>query len=208
VTANSGDIVVDATFAQPTALPPGLDTQIAAIAVSGGGAATIAGAGSVSLNWIRNDVEAKIANIGNLNTDLSRYGGADIYAGGKLGVTANDSSTANSITGAISIAGRGAKGASGAVGASVSYTYLGGDPNDPTTTFNNKVHASIENITGTVRAGTIDVHANYQGEITNISVAGSAAGSFALGGSVSINNILNQTDAYITNAADVTSTTP
>src|SRR5262249_44094959 len=38
VSSATGDILVDATFAKPTQLPAGLDVQIAAMAVSGGGA--------------------------------------------------------------------------------------------------------------------------------------------------------------------------
>ncbi|MBS0263399.1 MAG: hypothetical protein JSS02_15765, partial [Planctomycetes bacterium] len=202
VMADTGNITVDATFAKPTALPPGLDTQIAALAVSGGGAQDIAGAGSVSLNWIHNEVTAKISNIGDLN-NTAVHNGADLFAGNALSVTASDTSTANSITGAISIAGVGAKGASGAIGASVSYTFLGGDPNDPLATGNNVVNASIEHIVGSVRAGTLDVHANYNGKITNITVAGAVAGSFALGGAISINRIRNASQAYITDATDI-----
>jgi hypothetical protein len=51
-----GDLIVTAEFAKPSSLPAGLDVQIAAMAVSGGGASDIAGAGSVSLNWIRKHV--------------------------------------------------------------------------------------------------------------------------------------------------------
>ena len=93
VIAVNGGITVDATFAAPTELPAGLDSQIAALAVSGAGGQDIAGAGSVSLNWIRNNVEAKISNIGDLNTDAGRRGGNEIFAAGKLAVTASDHST-------------------------------------------------------------------------------------------------------------------
>ena len=88
-----------ATFAKPTALPPGLDVQIAAMAVSGAGAGTGAFAGSLSLNWIDNTVEAKVSNIAAPQS---------ILAGGKLSVIASDSSTIDSLAGAVAIAGVGA----------------------------------------------------------------------------------------------------
>ena len=85
VMADTGDVVVSSVFAEASDhLPPGLDSQIAALAVSGGGAKDIAGAGSVSLNWIHNEVTAKIAKIGNLNTNAARHNGDDLFAGNKL----------------------------------------------------------------------------------------------------------------------------
>ena len=123
--SSGGPMLVSAAFAKPTALPPGLDVQIAAMAVSGAGAGTGAFAGSLSLNWIDNSVEAKVSNIA-----APQF----IFAGGPLGVIAADHSTIESLAGAIAIAGVGSKGASGAVGASVSFNYLGGDPSDPTST--------------------------------------------------------------------------
>nr|WP_293778378.1 DUF4347 domain-containing protein [uncultured Oxalicibacterium sp.] len=199
VKTTTGNITVDATFAKPTTLPTGLDVQIAAMAVSGGGAQSVAGAGSVALNWVRNSVTAKIANIGD---------GRQVKAGGKLSVLASDNSTINSLAGAVAISGIGASGGSGAIGASVAYNYLGGDPNDPTTTNNNIVRASIENVTGTgkVEAVSLEIGSLYNGQINNITVAGAAAGTFALGGSVSINRIRNTSEAYVLNAASVTTT--
>ena len=201
VTASTGDILVDATFAKPTSLPAGLDAQIAAMAVAGSGGPTFSGAGSVALNWIRNTVEAKISQ-GLAVTSLS--------ASGRLSVTASDNSTISALAGAISIAGVGAKGSAGAVGASVAYNYLGGDPNDPATTTNNVVRASIENVTGNIQASQVIVTATYNGQINNITVAGSGAGSssnsFALGGAVTINKIRNTTDAHISGSSSLTTT--
>ncbi len=198
--AATGSLTVDATFAKPDKLPPGLDVQIAAMAVSGGGAQSIGGAGSVALNWIRNHVTAKIANVTNLGA------GDEIGAAGTLTVSASDNSTINALAGAIAISGIGAEGASGAIGASVAYNYLGGDPNHPATTDNNVVTAAIENVTGSIQAGSLDVHAAYQGQINNITVAGAAAGTFALGGAVSINKIRNTSDAHITGSTSVATT--
>src|SRR5690606_37349151 len=52
VSASEGDITVQAEFAKPDILPSALDAQIYAVAVSGGGADSVAGAGSVALNFI------------------------------------------------------------------------------------------------------------------------------------------------------------
>ncbi|HEV3085266.1 MAG TPA: hypothetical protein VGY66_36260, partial [Gemmataceae bacterium] len=196
-TSATGNILVSATFARPAYLPAGLDVQIAAMAVDGSGAAVGAGAGSVALNWINNDVEAKIADIS---------ASENISAAGLLEVTASDHSTIDSLAGAVAIAGIGASAGSGAIGASIAYNYLGGDPNDPNTTNNNKVMAIIENCAGPITAGQVLVQAVYDGQINNITVAGAAAGTFALGGAVSINNIINRTEAHISGASNVTTT--
>ncbi|MEI8370631.1 MAG: Ig-like domain repeat protein [Planctomycetia bacterium] len=207
VKATTGGITVDATFAKPTALPAGLDTQIAALAVAGAGGGKFAGAGSAALNWIRNRVEAKVANITNLDTTP---GADEISAAGALSVKASDVSTINTLAGAVAIAGIGSSGAAGAVGASVAYNFLGGDPANPGSSTSNVVRAAIENVSGTVRAGTIDVFASSKSQINAITVAGAAASgqgtSLALGGSVSINQIRNSTTAVISNAAGVTAT--
>ena len=200
VAALSGDLTVSADFGKPTSLPAGLDAQIAAMAVSGGAGQNIGGAGSVSLNWVRNTVEAKIQNV------AESLDGDEIRAGDKLSVTAKDSSTINSLAGAVALAGIGAQSGSGAIGASIAYNYLGGDPNNPTSTNNNVVRATIENVAGTIRAGEAEVASTYLGEINNITVAGAAAGNFALGGSVSINFIRNVADAHVDNVAGLTTT--
>ncbi len=200
--SSGGDMLVSATFAKPTNLPAGLDVQIAAMAVSGAGAGTFAFAGSLSLNWIDNTVEAKVSNVA-----APQY----VLAGGKLSVIASDSSTIESLAGAVAIAGIGAEGASVAIGASVSFNYLGGDPNDPASKNHNLVRAAIENVTGSLKAGQIDVSSTYNGQIDNITVAGSAAVSpgtvaFAVGGAVSINLIHNTSDAHISGSPNITTT--
>ncbi len=202
-TASSGGaMMVSATFAQPTQLPAGLDVQIAAMAVSGAGAGQGAFAGSLSLNWINNTVQAEISNIA-----APQF----ILAGGKLSVIADDDSTIDSLAGAIAIAGVGASAASVAVGASISFNYLGGDPRNPSTTNNNVVRAAIDNVTGSLKAAQIDVSTTYTGEINNITVAGSAAVGagavqVAVGGAVSINIIRNTTDAHISGSPNISTT--
>ncbi len=204
-TASSGAaMLVYATFAKPTTLPAGLDVQVAAMAVSGAVAATgkVAFAGSLSLNWIDNTVEAEVSNIAS-----PQY----VLAGGKLSVLASDTSTIDSLAGAVAIVGVGTSAIAAAIGASIAFNYLGGDPNDPSSKNNNVVRAAIENVTGSLKAGQIDVNATYAGQINNITVAGSFAGgvgfaSVAVGGAVSINIIHNTTDAYISGSTGVTTT--
>jgi len=197
VVAKNGDILVDASFEEPTTLPPGLDSQIAALTLSGSVGSGISAAGSFSFNWIRNTVDAKISNIGDLNTDSTKYSGAEIYAGGTIGVTASDKSTSNSLAGGFSI------GADVGAGASVSYTYLGGDPGDPTVNDGNHVRALMENISGKVIADKIDVHADFNASIHDITVAGGVGGYFSLGAAVSINRIRMKTEAAITGSGEI-----
>ena len=176
VTSAAGDIDVDAEFVPSTNLPPVLNSQIAALAISGSGADTGAGAGSVTLNWIKNTVAATIENVGQLNPK-----GTAIQAAGAVRVTANDSSTIESLAGAIAIAGIGAEASSFAIGASVAYNYLGGDPSDPTNTDGNRVTATIENVTGGLSANQIVLQANNTASISNVTVAGSGAGIVLIG---------------------------
>ena len=201
--AATGGITVDAEFSKPTELPPCQNVQIAAMAVSAGTADSIAGAGSVAINWIRTTVAASISDIPNLDPTA---GADEISAGGALSITASDSSTIESLAGAFSLAGWGVSGASGAIGASVSYNVLGGDPRNSASQTVNSVRASLERIDGSVQAGSIDVHATHHGEISNVTVAGAAAGSFSLGGSVSINTVRIATEAVIADAVGVTTT--
>jgi len=201
VSSATGDIDVNAAFAPPTDFLPGLDVQIAAMAVSGSGAGTGAGAGSVTLNWIKNTVAATIENVGDLNPNTPA-----IEAAGDVNVTASNSATIDSLAGAIAIAGVGTEGVSGAVGASVAYDYLGGDPANPTNTDGNSVTAAIENVTGGIQATQILVQSGNTSQINNITVGGAGAGTFALGGAVSINTILDVTVAKISGTSGVVAT--
>ncbi len=202
--SSGGPMLVRATFAKPTELPAGLDVQIAAMAVSGAVTGTGFGAfaGSLSLNWIDNTVEATVSNIA-----APQY----ILAGGELSVLASDASTIDSLAGAIAIVGLGDSAIAAAAGVSVSFNYLGGDPNDPASTKHNVVRAAIENVTGSLKAGQIEVSTSYTGEINNITVAGSVAvgtelASVAVGGAVSINIIHDTSDAHISGSPNITTT--
>ncbi len=94
--------------------------------------------------------------------------------GGTLAVAASDTSTIDSLAGAIAIAGIGAEAESSAAGASVAYDYLGGDPNDPLNTDGNTVTAAIENVTGPITVGQLNLDASNSGIINNITLGGAA----------------------------------
>jgi hypothetical protein len=192
VSSTTGGIAITATFAAPTDLPGGLGDQIEALAVSGSGAGSASLAGSLSLNWIKNDVEAYITQIG---------AGQSVTAdAGTLDVAATDESSIESAAGTISGA------AAGAFGASLAYNYIGGDPSDTTATGMSKVLAYIRNaISGSVKANVIEVDATASPAINTLSVAGSAAGTFILGGSLSINFIRDDVEAFVLNSNGVDS---
>ena len=126
-------------------------------------------------------------------------GGAGLVdvGSGDVGVSAIDNSLIVAITGG----GSGAGGA--AVGAAVSTNKIAG-----------MTTAAIED--ATVRASTIDVHAgagerdvppdgdmDQDGHIVALSIGGSGAGGFALGGSVSVNQITRTTEAHMDRLVDL-----
>lgn len=199
VKSTSGDIVLDSRFAEPDDLPDGLDAQIASLAVSGvmSGSSIGTVAGSVALNWIRNTVESTISDV-----DAEQTGSDTIQAdAGAIRLHAADDSTINSVAGAEADTGDGA-----AIGASVSYNFLGGDPDDPDATGQNVVSAGIDSSSGAIQAGTIEIQATYTGTINNLTQAGSDAGNFALGGSIALNRIQNRAEAFIAESSNVSGT--
>ena len=203
VKATTGDIIVDASIGKAAVLPPldtdvAVDAQIWSFAVSGSGAGTAAIAGSGSLNWIRNTVEATISNVGNIDVSAD-----EISAGGKVSVTASDASTLNAIAGGFAVAP--VPGSVG-IGASVAYNFLGGSPENSNNEDNNSVKASIQNITGQLKAASIDVKSSYTGSINNITIGGSVAGTLSAGGALSINNIRNTADAHISGSTGISTT--
>jgi hypothetical protein len=171
------------------ALPTNPTAQIFTISIGGTGAGSVALAGSVSLNWIKNDIEASITNIA-ADQSISAPDGA-------ITLTAFDAPTITSAAGTISGAG------TGAVGASVSYNYIGGNPSRPGDSSTNKVLASMSNMAGQVRAKQLSITSSSTATINNYTVAGSGAGTFSLGGSVSINFIRNDVESWIAASPDV-----
>ncbi|MBD2469090.1 hypothetical protein [Nostoc sp. FACHB-145] len=142
--------------------------------VGGAGAGTFAAGGSVSVNNIGTVTEADISN------------GATVNAAQAVEVLANDNSDIESLAGQVAIGG------TAGVGAAVS-----------TNNINNNVSADISSSQITSTIGGVKVKAAIAPKINNITVAGAGGGSFALGGSVTVNNIGTQTLAYISNNSTV-----
>ena len=191
VESTGGNVAMTADFAKPGILPADLDAQVQALAVSGAVSDDATAAISFALNYIRNDVEAKIENVASAET---------VSAQGTLSLEASDTSQINSAAGSVSISG------SGGFGASVAYNYLGGSPTDPTNKGENVVWAAIENSAGSITAGTITLTSTYNGVINNATVAGTGGDDFAVGGAVSLNRIQNDVEAHVLNSTDVEAT--
>src|SRR5690606_22650914 len=115
-----GGVTVAAEVKAPSSLPgidvpnDDLDAQIWSFAIGGAvtGGVSVAGSGSLSLNWVRNTIDAHISD-------------AAVDAGGAVSVSAADHATIDALAGAATSAG------GLAVGVSVANNYVGGDPSDP-----------------------------------------------------------------------------
>src|SRR5208337_3392669 len=153
VKSTGAAVNVSATTAAPTGLPTGLNAQIDALAIGGAGAGTAALAGSASLNWIVDSIDAHIS-------------GGSTVSGTSVSVTASDSSTINAIAGAI--AGAGSVG----VGASIAYNYIGSDPNNTNSSNTNDVQAHIDSSDVTATSGDIDVDATDTAIIQTATIGG------------------------------------
>ena len=202
-TATTGDIKVAAKVLNTDQLPsvaladdgdqdssddPILDAQIWSFTISGSGAGTVGGAASLSLNWIRNSVEARIADSAKAQA-----------SSGAVKVSASDQATLNSLAGGGSGAG------TAAIGAAVGYNYVGGNPDDPGDYDTaNIIRAYIDN--ATVIADTVTVDATSDADINTFSVSISGSGTFAGAGSFSLNWIRKTVDAHISGNASVTAT--
>ncbi len=152
-------------------------------------------AGSVSLNFIENTVEAYIKD-------------ATVDATGNLKLKANDTSKIYAIGGAFGVGLAAAAGSSqtAAVGFSVGVNEI-----------DNTIKAYIDNSTinskiGTTSTGNVEVIADTTAEIVSVTIGGSFAGTKSEGSSIAVagagsgsNNKVNNTiTAYIANNSDVT----
>ncbi len=159
---------------------PIIDAQIWSFAIAGAGSEGQAGAGAVTLNWLRNSLDAHVSDQAVVTA-----------TSGHIDITAYDNGTLNSL-------GGGAAGAqSGAVGAAVGYNYLGGNPDNPSDTSSYVIKAYVDN--ATVRANTIDVHAFSDGDINTLALALAGGGTFNGAGSLSLNFIRKEVDAHVSN---------
>lgn len=198
VTSSAGSVAVTAGFAPPDSAVaidsigvgtgdaglPETDTegaQIFSLTITGSGAGTFAGAGSVSLNWIRKSVEASITN------------GSTVIAAGDIFVMAADSPVIRSIAGQVSISG------SVAAGVAIAYNDIQSD----TKAFIDGSSTRVEVLQG--EDGNIGITADSTPEIFTIA-AGVAVGSGAAGvaGSSAASLVENETWAYIEGATVTT----
>ncbi|MEL6814833.1 MAG: hypothetical protein AAFP03_08460, partial [Cyanobacteria bacterium J06598_3] len=152
-----------------------LTSSINNVSVGGAGAGTFALGGSVAVNNIDTLTEANISK------------GADVTAENAVTVFAMDNADIRSLTGG------GAGGGKAAIGAAVA-----------TNLITNEAKAIIDNATVTANSEGVTVKANLDATILNATVGGAGAGAFALGGSVSTNDINTLAEANIRNNAEVT----
>ncbi|MUG94706.1 DUF4347 domain-containing protein [Scytonema sp. UIC 10036] len=145
--------------------------KIETISAGIAGSDKVAIAGSVSLNYINNKVRANITNNANVTTT------------GAISLKAEDTSTIRSLAGALAVADK------VAVGASIAYNDIG-----------NTVVASVDNATVLSMRGEVTLNAESNATIETISAGGAGADTFALGGSISINDINNQVESYFDKA--------
>ncbi|MGA2700304.1 MAG: hypothetical protein ABSH35_04325 [Isosphaeraceae bacterium] len=161
-------------------IPVDINSMLVSVTVGGAGADGFALGGSVNLNFLRESVNASISS------DTPADG--NVQAGGVVTVSATDSSTLGAGAGALAISPT-----AGAVGAAIS-----------TNDVANSIAAGISG--ATVTAASVYVISGESATIINVTVAGSGAADFAVGGSVSVNLIANNVSASISGGADVTAT--
>ncbi|MCW5623517.1 MAG: leukotoxin LktA family filamentous adhesin, partial [Burkholderiales bacterium] len=144
-------------------------TVVTSAAIAGAGADQFALGGSVVWNDIANTVEVTVGN------------GATITAPGAITLTADDDSEFATFAGAVAASG------TGAVGASLS-----------TNAIANRIAVEVDDATVRSAAGTATLTADSDATITAFTVGGSGAGTFALGGAVSLNDIGNTLTVRVT----------
>ncbi|MGB1192239.1 MAG: hypothetical protein ACPG3T_04895, partial [Pseudomonadales bacterium] len=191
-TGNSTDL---SAVMDTSVLPDDVDlgSQVVNVTVAGAGSGNNAAGGAISLNWLKNRVEASISN------------GAAVTAANNINVKAKDVASLTSV--AVGLAGSG----NNAGGAAISYNYIGGDPGDPSREVPSNPAASdagyvlsfIDDAKADAQAGEVNVFADANPEIVNVSIGGAGSGNIALGGSISINFIRNIVKAEIKGGADV-----
>jgi hypothetical protein len=151
--------------------------NIDTVSVGGAGAGTAAVGGSVSVNNINTVTTAYIHNSSENKS---------ITAEQQINITASDDSEISSIAGQVSAAG------TAGIGASLS-----------TNNLKNQVKAYIDSSKVTSKTQGVTVQATISPTIENITVGGAGAGTFAFGGSVTVNNVGTQTLAYINNNSTI-----
>ncbi|WP_183940553.1 beta strand repeat-containing protein, partial [Sphingorhabdus rigui] len=212
VTSAAGAIVVRAGFERPTDsanqinlasrgvtdLPSAVDTnvQIVNVTVAGSGAGTSAFGAAVSLNWLRNTVEASVT------------GGSSVIAHGNVAVEAKNKASMTSVAVGVAVGG------TNAAGAALSYNFIGGDPGDPTRNIavdrnaptTGQIIAKIDGASTVVtsQTGSVTVGAHSIAKMLNVTVGAAGSGTNALAGSFSINFMKEDVDASVRGGARVT----
>ena len=155
---------------------------IKAVAIGGAGAggtgkASVALAGAVSLNTISGGVEAYITNSTAADTR-----GPGIKTGGKVTLTATDSTLITADAGGFAIAigtgGSGGAKVSGSIGASIAINDIGGDAPDA----RRNVLAYLDNTTIEAGAGDVAITAISTATINALAIGGALSGSNGAGG--------------------------
>ena len=150
------------------------NAEIGAIALGVAGGEEYALGGSVAVNDIESQSDAHISN----NSTVATVG--------SISITSQDTSEIQALAGAVGISLN-----KSAVGAAISINDI-----------NNRTQAYID--LSQVNAGTsVTVDAKETATIQALTLAGTAADEFALGGSISINRIGNHTNAAIRNQSIV-----
>jgi len=159
------------------------DAKVFTLTVGGSGAGSFALGGSVSVNLMLNTIDAHIAN----SQGVDPHGNAiRVDAAGDVSVTATDSTHLDGISGGIGLAGSNAAGAALAT-------------NDILDTTSAYIDASQVGTTG----GDVRVEATSTAAMRSLTLGGAGAGSFALGGSLSVNIVKNEIDAHVGNGSGV-----
>jgi len=156
------------TFSRGVTVSAASTSSLETFTVGGAGAGAFALGGSVSLDKIRNVLNADITNL------------ASVSGAGAISVTVTDTPSILSLAGGVSGAG------AAAIGAALATNDIG-----------DAVFAFIDNSTVTSTNSSVTVSAVSRSSLETFSVGGSGAASFALGGSVSLNEISSAIEAEI-----------
>ncbi|HHX24932.1 MAG TPA: hypothetical protein GX723_13150 [Thermoanaerobacterales bacterium] len=163
------------------------DSAIFAVSAGLAGSGKLAFAGSVSVNFIRNDIQSFIKN----STVSSSNSNTEVTDGHYPGVTVYAANTSNifSIAGQVNFSGK------EGIGAAAAY-------NDISNTIQAYIgDANAANDTVVTSTSYVTVTSLSQCNITTFAVGGGFGGKFSGNGSISINTIRNDIAGYILNSA-------
>ncbi|QDV43852.1 Leukotoxin [Stieleria neptunia] len=199
VTVAAGDLSVTATVGEKADLTETksrvtpndetIDSQIWSFAIGGAFSGGLSAAGSASINWIRNTVNAHVSS----DAATARLVKADDVI-----VAAKDQASIRSAAASVAASG----GVAG--GLAIAYNFIGGDPDNPTSAARNSITASVSEIE--IQSTTLSVTADSTSQIINGSIGAAAAGTGAAAAALSTNFIRTNVIAKIGLSALVTTT--